>query len=54
MDCSTAGNAGGLADTTGKGQSQMANTTKRTTLQDTTGKGKAQMQDKDGFTPAHP
>ena len=54
VDGSTASNVGGLADTTGKGQSQMANTTKRMTPQDTIGKGKAQMQDKDGFTPVRP
>ena len=51
VDGSIAGNAGGLADTTGKGQSQMANTTKGINPQDAIGKGKAQMQDKDGFTP---
>ena len=54
MDGSTVGNVGGLVDTIGKGQSQMANTTKRMTPQDTIGKGKAQMQDKDGFTPVFP
>ena len=43
VDGSTASNIGGLADTTGKGQSQMANTTKGMNLQDATGKGKAQM-----------
>ena len=45
---------GGLADTTRKGKSQMANTTKGTNPQDVTGKCKAQIQDKDGFTPACP
>lgn len=54
MDGSTTGNAGGLADTTGIEQSQMANTTKGMNPQDATGKGKAQMQDTDGFTPVRP
>ena len=54
VDGSTAGNVGGLADTSGREQSQMANTTKRMTPQDTIGKGKAEMQDKDGFTPVRP